>query len=54
MITGDLSRFSTILTGVSDYYGKTLSDGVLSLYWEGLKQYDLQAQTIHLTCHCKQ
>ena len=43
MIEGDLSRFASILTGVSDYYGKTLSDGVLRLYWEGLKQYDMQA-----------
>ena len=39
----DYERFLAILTGVSDYYGKDLSEGVISLYWQGLKQYDLQA-----------
>ena len=43
MQANDQKRFVTILTGVADYYGKELSSGVISLYWQGLKQYDLQA-----------
>lgn len=39
----DKKRFLTILTGIADYYGKELSEGVISLYWQGLMQYDLPA-----------
>jgi hypothetical protein len=39
----DYERFLTVLTGVADYYGKELSEGVISLYWQGLLQYDIEA-----------
>lgn len=39
----DYPRFLTVLTGVADYYGKELSEGVISLYWQGLQQYDIEA-----------
>jgi hypothetical protein len=39
----DYARFLSILTGIADYYGKELSEGVISLYWQGLMQYDLPA-----------
>ncbi len=39
----DFDRFLTVLTGVSDYYGKPLSEGVQQLYWQGLAQYDIEA-----------
>lgn len=39
----DELKFVTILTGLSDYYGRELSEGVINLYWEGLRQYDLVA-----------
>lgn len=39
----DYPRFLTVLTGVADYYGKELSEGVISLYWQGLMQYDVEA-----------
>lgn len=39
----DYERFLTVLTGVADYYGKELSEGVISLYWQGLAQYDVEA-----------
>lgn len=39
----DFKRFLTVLTGVADYYGKELSEGVISLYWQGLQQYDVEA-----------
>jgi len=39
----DKKRFAALITGVADYYGKELSNGVISLYWQGLKQYDIEA-----------
>jgi hypothetical protein len=43
MQSTDKPRFLTLITGIADYYGKELSQGVISLYWQGLQQYDLQA-----------
>lgn len=43
MQNNDKGRFVTLLSGIADYYGKTLSDGVIGLYWQGLRQYDLPA-----------
>lgn len=43
MQINDMARFLSTLTGIADYYGKTLSEGVQALYWEGLRAYDLQA-----------
>lgn len=43
MTDNDSIRFSQILFGVAEYYGKTLSDGVVELYWQGLRQFDLPA-----------
>lgn len=39
----DYIRFLALLSGVSDYYGKALSEGVQDLYWNGLEQYDIEA-----------
>jgi len=39
----DKKRFATLLSGIADYYGKELSNGVISLYWQGLLQYDIEA-----------
>ena len=43
MNASDQGRFVTILTGVADYYEKTLPASVISLYWAGLRAYDLAA-----------
>lgn len=43
MNTADKSRFVAVLTGIADYYEKTLPASVLGLYWEGLRAYDLAA-----------
>lgn len=43
MVDTDKKRFLTVLTGIADYYGRELSEGVISLYWQGLKQYDIGA-----------
>lgn len=44
-------RFYTTLTGIADYYGKELSTGTLKLYFEGLRQYDLDAVEKALWAH---
>jgi hypothetical protein len=36
-------RFAGLITALADYYEKTLSKGVLALYWEGLRQYDYES-----------
>lgn len=36
-------RFAALMTALADYYEKSLSKGVLALYWEGLRQYDYKA-----------
>jgi hypothetical protein len=43
MQTSDKKRFLTVLTGVADYYKQELSPGVIALYWQGLKQFDIDA-----------
>lgn len=43
MHANDKKRFATLLSGIADYYGKELSNGVISLYWQGLLSYDIEA-----------
>ena len=43
MLNTDKKRFATLLSGIADYYGKELSNGVIGLYWQGLHQYDIEA-----------
>ncbi len=44
-------RFLTLLTGISDYYGKEMSAGVVGLYWQGLRQYDMDSVEKALWAH---
>lgn len=37
----DYVHFLELLCGIADYYGKSLSEGVQELYWQGLQQYDI-------------
>ena len=43
MEPSDTKRFFSILTSIADYYGKSLSEGVQDLYWQGLRQYGIGA-----------
>ncbi len=38
-----LVRFVKALTVLAEYYEKNLSQGVIELYWQGLKQYEIEA-----------
>lgn len=37
----DKRRFALAIHALAEYYGKPMSDGVLSLYWQGLDGYDI-------------
>ena len=47
----DKPQFLTVLTQIADYYSKTLSNGVIDLYWHGMRQYDLSAVKRALWSH---
>lgn len=43
MTEKDELAFSTLMLGMMEYYQREPSDSVVSIYWHGLKGYDLQA-----------
>lgn len=51
MLPSDKKRFLSVLTATADYYGKELAVTTLNLYWEGLRQYDLDAVEKALALH---
>lgn len=36
----DKSKFAALMTGLSDYYSKSISPTVIKVYWQGLFKYD--------------
>ena len=38
----DFKRFGMALTACAELYGKTVSEGALSLWWEALKRFDIE------------
>ena len=53
MNDADKTRFLSAMTGVGDYYNKTLSSAVIDIYWHGLKEFDLNAVLKALFAHSK-
>ncbi len=51
MIEGDKRKFAEAMVVLSEYYGRPVSDGVIELYWQGLKGYDIGAITQAFTRH---
>lgn len=43
MKQSDFDDFTDIIQVIAEQYGKRLSDGVVSLYWQALQDYDLAA-----------
>lgn len=43
MNDGDKRRFAEAMVALTEYYGKSVSDGVIELYWQGLRHYDFEA-----------
>lgn len=53
MVDSELKEFAGTLLAVAEYYGKELSAGVVDVYWEGLREYDLAAVQKALWTHSK-
>lgn len=47
----DFDTFSTMLQAVAEYCGKPLSAGVIAIYWQGLRDLDLDALRHGLNAH---
>lgn len=44
-------RFAKALSALAEYYGKELSDGVISLYWQGLQQFSIDEIEVAIGRH---
>lgn len=53
MVDAELPTFAQTLLAVADYYGKELSPNVVDLYWNGLREYDLEAVQRALWAHAR-
>jgi Domain of unknown function (DUF6475) len=47
----DRKRFAILMAGLSEYYDKRISDVVIEIYWNGLKDYDIDAIDKALKLH---
>jgi hypothetical protein len=47
----DFDDFSVMLQSIAEYYGKSMPAGVISIYWQGLKDLDLPAMRRALNAH---
>lgn len=54
MQNSDKPKFLMMLSQVADYYRQTIPEGVMNIYWEGLKQYDLAAIEKAFWAHTQQ
>lgn len=53
MVESELPDFAKTLLAVADYYGKELSENVVDLYWNGLREYDLASVKRALWAHVR-
>lgn len=53
MVDHELPEFSVTLLAVADYYGKELSENVVDVYWNGLREYDLASVKRALWAHAR-
>lgn len=53
MTPSDFEEFSALLSITAEQYGKTMSDGLIKLYWQALAQYDLAAIRAALSAHIR-
>ena len=42
MKTEDKREFAGLIYGIGEYYGKSLTKGIVELYWQGLAPYSLE------------
>lgn len=53
MVDSELPDFLKTMLAVADYYGKELSENATDLYWNALREYDLQAVKKALWAHAR-
>ncbi len=53
MLESQKLEFAKTLYAVAEYYGKELSAGIVDVYWQGLREYDLEAVQKALWTHAK-
>lgn len=53
MNKSDFNEFTTLINAVSDFYGKSVSEIALSLWWNALKHFDLSAIREALSAHVR-
>lgn len=51
MTPDDFEGFSALMSITAEQYGKTMSNGLLKLYWQALEQYDFAAVRAALSAH---
>lgn len=39
----DKPEFAGLMVSIGEYYGREISDGLIGMYWQGLRHYDLAA-----------
>lgn len=52
MQSSDRANFAHLLNGVHDFYGKTLSEFSLSVWWEAMRPFDFAAVKDAMNRHC--
>lgn len=51
MQQNEYDKFADMLEAVSEYHGRKLTEGVIAIYWQGLRDLDLAAVRHALTAH---
>lgn len=51
MTESDKKAFAEMMISLGEYYGKSVSQGLIGMYWQGLKHYDLSAVREALNRH---
>lgn len=51
MQLSDTDRFRELIAGVHDFYSKDLSEFAMSVWWEAMRPYDIQAVSMAMSRH---
>jgi len=49
----DRERFTKMMTGLGEYYGKPMSPMLADIYWNGLQAYDFEAVNTAINTHVR-
>lgn len=51
MLATDRKNFIVAMIGLGDYYAREMSEGMIEIYWQGLKAYDLKSVQDAIAAH---